>query len=923
MKRNRNFQFDGIIDAGLFRFYGHNFFFNYDDFRIDLHNIDSLLLSVRTGTFNQYGEEKYIRIDNKIELMTGELLIDNPENKSGLVDYPQYPTFTSKENSYVFFDEASIQKGVYKRDNFYFELYSFTIDSLDSYRRESVKLKGNFISASILPPMEIEMTLREDNSLGFYMTTPERGIPVYGDKGRFYNDIEMSSRGLHGYGSFDYLTSTTWADDFILHPDSMFARTRKFLVREQSQGAEFPHAENTVADMTWYPTADEMKLLRVKETFRIFNDSIVLAGNLSLKPDGLKGSGAMAIPEARLESNLFKYKYQSILSDSAGIKLKAQADRDFSFQTNDVNLNIDFAQRKGDFTSNGDYARVEFPKNLYASNLDHITWFMDNNEVKLRQRKRLPEFNLDIGIDSLKRHGPTYISLHPGQDSLNFVAPVATYNYDTKFLTADSVPFIMVADAYIFPDGGNVTIGQMATMERLRNSKLLASDINRRYFIYDANLLINSSKNYEGSGMYNYRDEFDNIFPIKFDRIKVDKDLQTVASGSVAPADLFMLSPFFYYQGLVNMSANEPLLTFDGGVKVVHDCNMSQHWLRFTSVIDPNNIRIPVADQMENIAHNKIFAGTLITRDSTHIYSAFLSGRKDYFDKEITSARGWLIYNKVNRCYELASEEKLADLTRPGKLLRFNREECQLYGEGPINLNLDYGQVKMKTAGNALHKITEEEFTTNLLLGLDFFFSKDALNVMGRELDSIPDLKPADLGSYHYVLGMRDLLGIDLAGNLERELGLYGFYSKIPPQLYHTIFFNDLPLTWNQQTRSFRYNGKVGIGSIGDIQVNKKVDAYIEFVEKGSGDIFDIYLKIDRNTWYYFGYSPGGLQVLSSNNVFNNIVFNLKANERRIRTKLGEAKYVYSIAAERRVELFISRFLDYERNPEVVPDEGY
>ena len=33
LKRNRNFQFDGTVSAGLFTFYGKNFFFNYDEFK--------------------------------------------------------------------------------------------------------------------------------------------------------------------------------------------------------------------------------------------------------------------------------------------------------------------------------------------------------------------------------------------------------------------------------------------------------------------------------------------------------------------------------------------------------------------------------------------------------------------------------------------------------------------------------------------------------------------------------------------------------------------------------------------------------------------------------------------------------------------------------------------------------------------------
>ncbi len=59
----------------------------------------------------------------------------------------------------------------------------------------------------------------------------------------------MSSRGLHGYGSFDYLTSTTWSDDFLMHPDSMMARSRRYLIREKLEATEYPYVENTEADI--------------------------------------------------------------------------------------------------------------------------------------------------------------------------------------------------------------------------------------------------------------------------------------------------------------------------------------------------------------------------------------------------------------------------------------------------------------------------------------------------------------------------------------------------------------------------------------------------------------------------------------------------------------------------------------------------
>jgi len=913
MKRNRSFQFDGLVDAGLFQISGKNFFFDYNEFKIDMQKIDSLKISIMTDEYNQYGEPILARIENAMEDMTGQLLIDDPNNKSGLANFPQYPTFTSLEGSYIYFDDKSIQNGVYHRDDFYFQMDPFTIDSLDNFSPEAIAPKGTFISAGILPPLEMEMTLREDNSLGFYLESPEEGIGVYGGVATLYSDIEMSSGGLRGYGSMDYLSSTTKSDMFMMHPDSLMSRSRHFLVQEKrGEGTEYPYVENTEADLKLFPEENMLRISRVEEVFKVYNDSVFHGGNLALSPSGVTGDGVVGFPDARFESEHFRYGARTLGADSSGVKLTAASFEEFPFLTNDVNIFVDLDQRRGEFRANGDATLIELPYNLYETHLDQMTWYMDEDKVTMSQEKLLPENQVDIGIDSLRTNGPTYTSTHPQQDSLNFVSSRAVYNYRSRLLHASEVPFIEVADAYVFPYGRELDIGYRATISMLEDAKVLANKTNRQYPVYDASIAVNGAKEYSGSGYFDYLDDFGNSYQIYFDKIWTDTSILTMATGTVAEDSPFMLSPYFDFQGEVQLSADTAYLAFEGGIRLVHECDIGKSWLRFNSYIDPADIRIPIPEQMQNTDLNKIFSGTLITRDSTHIYSAFLSGRKDYFDANITSAHGELIYDPEREDYIITTPGKLADPNWPGQYLRLETERCQVYGEGTINLNLEYGQVKMVSSGNATHRINEGEFETRIVLGLDFPFSPEALQVMGAEIDSLPQLEPVDMMGPHYLLAMKDLLGRDLANTLERQMGLTGAYEEIPPQWKHTIFFNDLKLEWNQEASSFRYRGMVGIGNIGDIQVNKKVEAYIELVERGSGDLFDIYLRADDRTWYYIAYTPGGLQVLSSNRVFNQMVFDLKASDRRIRGRVGGAPYVYSLAAQRRLDLFIDRFLEYE-----------
>ncbi len=912
MKRNRDFQFDGIIDAGLFKFYGKNFFFEYDNFRVSLQNIDSLSISAKTGERDAFGKSILTTLDNKIQNITGELLIDAPFNKSGLASFPEYPIFTSRENSYVYFDDKEIQNGVYDKNRFYFELLPFSIDTLNNFSRDALKMEGTFFSADILPPLEMEMTLRPDNSLGFYLTTAEEGIPIFGGKATFFNDIEMSSSGLRGFGSLDYISSTTWSDNFLFHPDSIMTKSRRFLERELQGAVSYPFVENEVALVKYYPEDDLMHIKKVEHVFKIFGDTIFFDGDLTLGRSGLRGKGKIGFPDARFDSEAFKFQSHRILADSCGVKFRRTVEDDFTWLTDDVSVDVDLIQRQGKFVSRNDFTLVDMPLNLYETRLNNITWIMDSAEIKMSQTVYRPENQVNIGIDSLKMNGPSYVSKHPKQDSLNFTAPLAWFNYDSNELNAEKVKFLEIGDSYILPNEEKVQVLEKAVIKPLRQAKILTNKISRYHILHNANLVIDSRLHFRGAADYDYIDEAGNIYTFRMSHVEVDTSINTFGKGEINSDSTFQLSPHFLYKGSITMRAQNPLLHFQGGVSLTHDCNVGKLWLKFSAEIDPDQVIIPVESRMQNLDLNNIYAGTFKARDSVHIYPSFLSGRKEYFDENVTYAEGQLRYNKVKNAYEISNPAKFEDRSQEGNYLSLQTDSCILFGEGELNLALDYGRIRLKTLGNATHRIVGNSLELNLLLGLDFHFSKVALDIFGRELDSIPDLEPVDLTSDLYKLAVRNLVGGAAAGKLENELGLYGTYTVLPDSMKYPLLFNEVKLRWNQESRSYRYNGKVGIGLIGDIQLNRKVDAYMEFVERGSGDIFDIYLMADDRTWYYMAYSPGGFQVLSSNRDFNAVILDTPDKERTLKSRGRQQSYIYSLASTRRLQLFLDRFLEFE-----------
>ncbi len=910
MKRNRNFQFDGQVRAGLMNFYGSDFFFRYDSFKINLQDIDSLKMQILESNSNT-GVTQTTDIKNLIEDITGELLIDEPSNKSGLKNFPQYPVFSSRENSFVYFDDPSIQNGVYKRKDVYFEVYSFNMDSLDNFDRHGLNLKGKFESAGMLPPLEEKLTLRSDNSLGFSYSTPENGIPVYNGKGTFYHDLVMSSSGLHGAGKMEYLASSTYSDDFLMHPDSVMAISRKFDVKEQIQGTQFPTVESKNDSIRWLTKADKFYAYQQDVPFTMYNDTVRLKGDLLVEPKGLFGTGTVDMVTASVGSRVFQFKARNILADSSGFSLNSLVSDQYAITADNVRSDINFDKNTGEFFSNENYTQVNFPEVRYVSSLDYFKWDFRNEKIEMGLN-RAPLKNTGAGEDTLI--GPRYISLKPSQDSLNFIAPLGVYDYRNSLLNARNVPFIRVADARIYPDKGNVIIRKNAEMETLSNAGIVADNLHEYYSLYDASVTINSSKDYTASAYYDYMDISGKSQKLFFNHLSVDSTLQTTGRAELSILDSFRLSPFFEYQGKVLLASREPNLFFDGAARLTHDCGLGKSWLKFKASINPDSVMIPVPEAPLDINLNPTYFGTFITRDSTHIYSAFSSSRQEFFDALITSAYGYLRYDRFARRYEVGPLEKLANKANPGNYMALDISSCMAYSEGDINYQVNYGQLNIKAVGDAFDNTSADTFSTKALMTMDFFFSEEALSEFGRDLDSLTTLSPYDLTDPFYKKSLKELVGADAAERMDADIGLYGEYRNIPEAFKRNLILSGVRLKWNQFTRTFRYHGDVAIIRVGDKLINKKAEAYIELTKRSTGDLLDIYIVLDDRTWYYFGYNPGSLQTVSSNRKYNGIVFDLKPGLRKVKTRMGLAGYIYSLAADRRAQLFLRRFISSGEN---------
>jgi hypothetical protein len=878
LKKNRDFTFGGVVHAGRFDFFGKEFTFDYNKFIINLKNVDSLRLTVKSREPDAYGEYPLVKVKTVVEHIDGNLEIDNPANKSGRKPFPQYPIFNSFKDSYAYYDKKSIQNGKYPKDKFFFHLEPFTIDSLDNFTNEGLNFKGEMVSAGIFPTIKESLTLQEDYSLGFITQAPAAGYPLYGGKGTYNSAVKLSNKGLRGDGSINYVTSVTRSKDFIFFPDSTNALAQTFDVKEQKTKPEFPQFHGDSVKMHWLPQKDVMLVHNSKDKkFQSYNGQAQFSGHVSLTPKQLFGSGTADFSNAKLDAKLVKFRANAFDSDTANFSLKALDLAGIAFATDNVNAKVDFDKRFGEFKSNGKGSIVKFPVNQYICYMDNFKWFMDENNIELGSSKA----NAKAANEDLDLSGPQFISVHPKQDSLSFYSPSAKYDLKKYVISAKEVKYINVADARIYPDKGDVTIDKDAVMRTLSNSKIIANAITKYHSLYNCTVNVFARKSYAGSGYYDYIDEIKSKQTFYFSNVSVDTTFQTYAETNIPDSSKFRLSPNFEYKGKVKLKATNQFLVFDGTGRISHDCaNIPKVWFKFESEINPNNIYIPVDSMPKDGAGKPIAASLMVTTDSTHFYSAFLSPKESTNDPFVLPAAGFLFFDKASREYRISNKEKLVERSLPGNYLSLNTAQCKIYGEGKINLGGDFGQVKVESYGSAIHYLIPDSVSFDMLMTTDFFFDDGAMDKMSDAIVSFADLKPTDFSRPVFEKGMREMLGKEQADKLISQLNLYGSYKKFPDELKKSFFFTDVKMKWNKDTRSYTSSGKIGIGNINKTQVNKYVDGRIELIKKRGGDILNIYLELDPNNWYYFNYTRGTMLAVSSNEAFNTALKELKPEKR-------------------------------------------
>ena len=895
--KNRDISFSGRIDAGRFVMFVTDGEFSYSKFDLDLPKVDSLFFYVKM--FDNPDDERLVR--TPLRELVGHLQIDEADNHSGLKDTKGFPVFDSKEKSYVYYDVPDMQKGLYTRDRFYFTLDPFTITDLDDFETDSIYFGGTLTSGGIFPEFAEPLRVQPDYSLGFVRETPPGGFPTYGGKGRFTSTIDLSYHGLHGRGQLDYLTSTTMSQTILFLLDSMFAVTDTFFVREE-QG--FPEIHNGRTLERWYPYKDSMNIAQMRDgtPFSMFNGKSELSGYVALMPQGAVASGKARVEEdGMLESPLFTLTSTEMDAKVSTFTLRSRLYDKVAFYAENMQAHVDFKNRHADFTSNDAVGRTKLPVLQYMAFVNKFSWQMDNQALDLMDSHSEDSQGMeDVALSDRvgkKMPGARFVSTHPKQDSLQFFAVRGSYLYDKAELTCREVFEIDVADAAIAPGGDSVHISADAAMHKISDARILATRENKYHEFYGADVIVQGRKSYTGKGYIDYVDEEEKKQRIFMEEILVDKKGMTVGRGFIDDDANFTLNQALGYAGGVRVDADTNAYYLEGGVRLLHKCLPTDQMglLAFKGYIDPKNVQVEVPEIPVDWKGNRITAGILFDKSTMEPRSAFLTNEKAA-DNDLLTSWGFLEYDMKAQTYRIASREKLEDPEGVvDRMLTLNTASCDLTGEGPVNLGIRQGVGGNFAYGNVMLDPSQVEQTEiNTVFGITFPMEANVVNMLGQLIGDDLRLSPTnpdnELLRQAFVFYMGEEKGTEGYSNY---ISSGAFDAKLQPKQFdQTLLFERIKWQYSP-TLGFFYDGVAPLAQVGKKQLHLDVRIKAQIFKRGTDQLFNLYLQVASDHWYYFGYNATKQQltIYSSVGEWVDYIKGLPADKRQSSDKTGTFHY--------------------------------
>ena len=578
--KNRDFHFDGLLHAGTFNFTVRGACFYYDDFKVDIADVERLGLEVIRM---EDGEEKRHPVSSLIRSLSGTVYIDDPGNKGGRKNFDRYPVFESTQPSYVYYDDADIQNGAYTPDSFYFKVDPFRMERLYTIDMDSIRFKGTLVSAGIFPDIEEALVIRPDYSLGFQTSSPQNGWPAYQGKALYTGEVSLDRRGLRGKGDFDYLTSRASSPVLTFLPSRMFMKAKEFRLKQAvSATVSYPDIDAGSVNCTFEKSSGLYTVASIKDSLlRCFSEPWLLSGKYTFSASLSSAKGTfIKRNEARLSSAHFEVRTNTFSSDSGDFRLTAGGSNHFLYSAPHA-MQVDLKAKHASFQAPDGHSPLSFGLNQYEGKAASLEWDMDAKTVAMTHGNAATA-EKQAGLDTMAPGalytcalpGENFVSTRRAQDGLNFNATQSTLFYADTLLQFNGVKRVLVADALFVPDEERVEIEPSGQVRPLANAELFFGDRNRLHAFHQVRANVLSARQYRASGMFDYNAPEIEPQHVWFAGIRPSSEGYSQAAARIsADSGALMLNEAFQFIGKINLDAQQTYPYFSGSVRMVYACN--------------------------------------------------------------------------------------------------------------------------------------------------------------------------------------------------------------------------------------------------------------------------------------------------------------------------------------------------------------
>lgn len=887
LKNKRRMEFGGKLTAGKFDFYSDKFEFDYFDFDISSDNITKMVIFTKDLS----GKPGLVAVKSVLRDINGTLEIDKSTNKSGLQNFPEYPRFTSKKGSVITYDKPTIHNGVYDRNQFRFEVDPFTIENLDNFTTEGLSFPGTFVAGGIIPDFAYEAKIMDDYSLGFEKTNPPEGYPMYNGKGHGDIDIRLSEEGFTAKGNITYEGAEFESDDILMTLDYSTASAKSFKIHENQK---YPNvfAEDVITK--WVPKHDSMYINTNNHSIKVLRDNQQFRGNLIQTPTEIAGNGLMTWDKATLNSSDMKFRPNEVLAKIASISIESIHPDKFAFVSEDLNAHLDFNAQIGNFKANMLGRLVSFPFNAFSCSMDEYKWDMNQNTIELNKGPLLA------------KRKSYFISDKYDQQGLKFISTNALFDINQGIIFAKEVPYIDVADSRIFPYENQVDIHEDADIQRLKQSRIIASRTLKFHELYDGDIKIEGRYTLAGNASYTYKDKHNTRQVIRFDKIytKGMGDSSLIAEGKIRDSSAFTLSPKIAFKGKTKLHSKQKDLFFSGYVKPLHAfTEYPSRWFRYTGQPDPMNVIIPAREILDQ-NRRRMYAAVSIANDSTHIYPTFFNSKRSYADLDLTTDTGVFFYDESKKTFFVGDSMKLLEGSPRGDILSFDEQTGNIYSEGKLDFGLNTDEhFNAQLAGNISKLKYDSVFNIEALMALNMTLPEECYQRMVDVInESGSDNESADNDAPMVEKALAEFLDDN---SLQKSLEYASSTNelKIPKAIKSNFLFSQMNLHFDARKRQFIGLDPIHLATINGNQVNKVLKARLAITKRRSSTKFTLYLEVSKYDWFYIDYYLGAINVASTDKTFNDLI-------KTKGIKLNKGKFRIRTASPRTVGLFLDRIED-------------